>query len=81
MLCIFIIIYFVFGTEDVRSLSLPGTYNEKIGCLGDSLRKFSRLKSLDLSRNAIENLAVSSGRYKLRRLLLLHRGLKLSSKC
>ncbi|XP_062501260.1 centrosomal protein of 72 kDa-like [Corticium candelabrum] len=39
--------------EDVRSLSLPGTYHEKISGLGRSLRGFTRLKNLDLSRNAI----------------------------
>jgi Leucine-rich repeat (LRR) protein len=42
--------------EDVRSLSLPGTYHEKISRLGRSLRGFTRLKNLDLSRNAISNL-------------------------
>ncbi|KAK2147886.1 hypothetical protein LSH36_531g01064 [Paralvinella palmiformis] len=42
--------------EDVRSLSLPGTYHEKISSLGESIRNFTRLKSLDLSRNAIESL-------------------------
>ncbi|KAK7498086.1 hypothetical protein BaRGS_00010674 [Batillaria attramentaria] len=42
--------------EDVKSLSLPGTYHEKIVSLGSALRKFSRLKSLDLSRNALESL-------------------------
>jgi len=42
----------------VRALSLPGTYHEKISRVGDSLKHFSRLKSLDLSRNAIESLAV-----------------------
>ncbi|XP_076470302.1 centrosomal protein of 72 kDa-like [Babylonia areolata] len=42
--------------EDVKSLSLPGTYHEKIISLGSALRKFSRLKSLDLSRNALESL-------------------------
>ena len=44
--------------EDVRSLSLPGTYHEKIHSLGISLRRFTRLKHLDLSRNAIDNLEV-----------------------
>ncbi|OWF39191.1 centrosomal protein of 72 kDa-like isoform X2 [Mizuhopecten yessoensis] len=39
--------------EDVKALSLPGTYHEKVVSLGGSLRKFSRLKSLDLSRNAL----------------------------
>ena len=39
--------------DDVKSLSLPGTYNEKISSLGTSLNGFTRLKSLDLSRNAL----------------------------
>ena len=39
--------------DDVKSLSLPGTYNEKISSLGTSLSGFTRLKSLDLSRNAL----------------------------
>ncbi|XP_048762502.2 centrosomal protein of 72 kDa-like isoform X1 [Ostrea edulis] len=42
--------------EDVKALSLPGTYHEKVVCLGNSLRKFSRLKTLDLSRNSIASL-------------------------
>uniref|UniRef100_A0A8C8RCR6 Centrosomal protein of 72 kDa n=1 Tax=Pelusios castaneus TaxID=367368 RepID=A0A8C8RCR6_9SAUR len=41
---------------DVRSLSLPGTYEEKITHLGNSLKYFTRLKSLDLSRNALVSL-------------------------
>ena len=45
--------------EDVRSLALPGTYHEKIGVLGDGLRYFTRLKALDLSRNALESLKVT----------------------
>ncbi|XP_070586172.1 centrosomal protein of 72 kDa isoform X2 [Erythrolamprus reginae] len=40
---------------DVRSLSLPGLY-EKITHLGNSLKKFVYLKSLDLSRNALTTL-------------------------
>ncbi|KAM6451668.1 centrosomal protein of 72 kDa [Liasis olivaceus] len=40
---------------DVRSLSLPGTY-EKITHLGNSLKKFVCLKYLDLSRNALTTL-------------------------
>ncbi|XP_063158116.1 centrosomal protein of 72 kDa [Candoia aspera] len=40
---------------DVRSLSLPGTY-EKITHLGNSLKKFVCLKSLDLSRNSLTTL-------------------------
>ncbi|KAL6109141.1 cep72 [Pungitius sinensis] len=38
---------------DVRSLSLPGTHEEKIRRLGNSLNNFIRLKSLDLSCNAL----------------------------
>ncbi|XP_019729194.1 centrosomal protein of 72 kDa isoform X1 [Hippocampus comes] len=38
---------------DVRSLSLPGTYNQKIGYLGNGLANFERLKSLNLSHNSI----------------------------
>ncbi|KAM4580780.1 centrosomal protein of 72 kDa [Odontesthes bonariensis] len=38
---------------DVRSLSLPGTYEEKIRHLGNALTNFVRLKSLDLSYNAL----------------------------
>nr|XP_054748586.1 centrosomal protein of 72 kDa-like isoform X2 [Lytechinus pictus] len=42
--------------EDVRSLSLPGTYQEKIGGLGNALSSFIRLKHIDLSRNALQSL-------------------------
>ncbi|CAH1780162.1 unnamed protein product [Owenia fusiformis] len=42
--------------EDIRTLTLPGTYHEKIGHLGTSLRGFSRLKNLDLSRNGLQSL-------------------------
>ncbi|XP_061421596.1 centrosomal protein of 72 kDa-like [Lethenteron reissneri] len=41
---------------DVRSLSLPGTYSEKVAHLGSSLKNFTRLKSLDLSRNSLVSL-------------------------
>jgi centrosomal protein CEP72 len=34
-------------------LSLPGTYHEKVVEFGSSFRKFTRLKSLDVSRNTI----------------------------
>lgn len=52
-------IYFTFHfSEDVKSLALPGTYHEKVVSLGSSLRKFSRLKHLDLSRNNIGSLQV-----------------------
>ena len=42
----------------VRSLSLPGSYHQKITHLGRSLLSFSNLKHLDLSRNALESLEV-----------------------
>ncbi|XP_053571763.1 centrosomal protein of 72 kDa [Bombina bombina] len=41
---------------DVRSLSLPGMFQDKITYLGKSLKHFSRLKCLDLSRNTIVSL-------------------------
>ena len=44
--------------ESVRSLALPGNYKEKITHLGRSLFSFSKLKHIDLSRNAIESLQV-----------------------
>ena len=37
-------------------MSLPGTYQEKITHLGNSLNKFTRLKELDLSRNSLVSL-------------------------
>ncbi|XP_026534146.1 centrosomal protein of 72 kDa [Notechis scutatus] len=40
---------------DIRVLSLPGMY-ERISHLGNSLKKFVYLKSLDLSRNALTTL-------------------------
>ncbi len=42
--------------EDVKTLSLAGTYQEKITHLGNSLHKFTRLKEIDLSRNALVSL-------------------------
>ncbi|XP_035269404.1 centrosomal protein of 72 kDa isoform X1 [Anguilla anguilla] len=38
---------------DVKSLSLPGSYEGKIRHLGNSLKNFVRLKVLDLSHNAL----------------------------
>ncbi|XP_048880950.1 centrosomal protein of 72 kDa isoform X3 [Brienomyrus brachyistius] len=38
---------------DVRSLCLPGNYEGKIRHLGNSLKNFVRLKTLDLSHNAL----------------------------
>ena len=43
---------------DVRSLALPGSYHEKVTHLGRSLVGFTRLKQLDLSRNALRSLEV-----------------------
>ncbi|XP_072888608.1 centrosomal protein of 72 kDa-like isoform X1 [Hemitrygon akajei] len=43
-------------SDEVETLSLHGSYHEKIVTLGDSLLNFKRLKSLDLSRNAIVSL-------------------------
>ncbi|MEQ2245564.1 Centrosomal protein of 72 kDa [Ilyodon furcidens] len=45
---------------DVRTLSLPGTHEEKIRHLGKALNNFVRLKSLDLSYNAIVSVEVCS---------------------
>ncbi|XP_078283457.1 centrosomal protein of 72 kDa [Rhinoraja longicauda] len=42
--------------EDVRSLFLPGSCEEKITHLGKSLKNFTRLKILDLSRNSLISL-------------------------
>ncbi|PAA93850.1 hypothetical protein BOX15_Mlig006794g1 [Macrostomum lignano] len=43
--------------DNIKSLSLPGRYDEKISVLGSSLVMFSRLKNLDLSRNALCSLS------------------------
>ena len=42
--------------EDIKSLNLAGTYQEKISYLGNALHKFTRLKELDLSRNSLMSL-------------------------
>ncbi|XP_060047056.1 centrosomal protein of 72 kDa isoform X5 [Erinaceus europaeus] len=44
------------GLAELRSLSIPGTYQEKFTHLGDSLRHLTGLKSLDLSRNSLVSL-------------------------
>ncbi|XP_070102251.1 centrosomal protein of 72 kDa isoform X6 [Equus caballus] len=41
---------------ELRSLSIPGTYQEKITHLGNSLMSLTGLKSLDLSRNSLVSL-------------------------
>lgn len=50
-------------SEDVKALSLPGTYHEKLVEFGSSFRKFTRLKSLDVSRNTITCLKVEPFKY------------------
>ncbi|XP_017282063.1 centrosomal protein of 72 kDa isoform X2 [Kryptolebias marmoratus] len=57
---------------DVRTLSLPGTCEEKIGHLGNSLRNFVRLKSLDLSYNALVSVEGVQHLKLLERLILYH---------
>ncbi|XP_023820471.1 centrosomal protein of 72 kDa isoform X3 [Oryzias latipes] len=57
---------------DVRSLSLPGTLEEKIGHLGNALNNFIRLKSLDLSYNALVSVEGLQHLKKLERLILYH---------
>ena len=46
------------AAENVWSLVLPGSYSEKITHLGQSMLEFTKLKHLDLSRNAVESLQV-----------------------
>uniref|UniRef100_UPI0037E79C35 centrosomal protein of 72 kDa n=1 Tax=Semicossyphus pulcher TaxID=241346 RepID=UPI0037E79C35 len=55
---------------DVRSLSLPGTYEEKIRHLGNALNNFVRLKSLDLSCNALVSIEGVQHLKVLERLIL-----------
>ncbi|XP_042345666.1 centrosomal protein of 72 kDa [Plectropomus leopardus] len=57
---------------DVRSLSLPGTYEEKIRHLGSSLNNFVRLKSLDLSCNALISVQGVQHLQMLERLILYY---------
>ena len=58
--CVYVHVYtynYVY-TDVVCSLAIPGTYGVKITHLGRSLTSFTRLKHLDLSKNAIESLQV-----------------------
>ncbi|KAG7242090.1 hypothetical protein INR49_024136 [Caranx melampygus] len=57
---------------DVRSLSLPGTYEEKIRHLGSALCNFIRLKSLDLSCNALVTIEGVQHLKMLERLILYY---------
>ena len=56
----------------MRSLALPGSYSEKMTHLGRSLLGFTRIKHLDLSRNAIESLEVTPCMLILLRLFKTH---------
>ncbi|XP_027626095.1 centrosomal protein of 72 kDa isoform X3 [Tupaia chinensis] len=47
---------FLEARAELRSLSIPGTYQEKITHLGNSLMNLTGLKSLDLSRNSLVSL-------------------------
>ncbi|KAM9852124.1 centrosomal protein of 72 kDa [Aulostomus maculatus] len=57
---------------DVRSLNLPGTYEEKITHLGNALNNFVRLKSLDLSCNALVSVQGVQHLKNLKRLILYY---------
>ncbi|KAJ0066064.1 hypothetical protein NL108_001295, partial [Boleophthalmus pectinirostris] len=57
---------------DVRSLSLPGTYEQKIQHLGTGLKSFIRLKSLDLSCNALVSIEGVQHLKTLERLILYY---------
>ncbi|XP_068999029.1 centrosomal protein of 72 kDa [Embiotoca jacksoni] len=57
---------------DVRTLSLPGTYEEKIRHLGNALNSFIRLKRLDLSCNALVSVEGVQHLQKLERLILYY---------
>ncbi|XP_072317423.1 centrosomal protein of 72 kDa isoform X2 [Eucyclogobius newberryi] len=57
---------------DVRSLSLPGTYEQKIQHLGSGLKSFIRLKSLDLSCNALVSIEGVQHLKTLERLILYY---------
>ncbi|KAM7420678.1 hypothetical protein PAMA_015075 [Pampus argenteus] len=57
---------------DVRSLSLPGTSEEKIRHLGNALNNFVRLKSLDLSCNALISVEGVQHLKMLERLILYY---------
>lgn len=57
---------------ELRCLSLPGTYGEKITHLGNSLVNLTGLKSLDLSHNALASLQGIQHLAALERLSLYH---------
>nr|XP_015213089.1 PREDICTED: centrosomal protein of 72 kDa isoform X1 [Lepisosteus oculatus] len=57
---------------DVRSLSLPGSYDVKIAHVGNSLKNFVHLKNLDLSRNALVSIEGIQHLKKLEKLNLYY---------
>nr|XP_030712468.1 LOW QUALITY PROTEIN: centrosomal protein of 72 kDa [Globicephala melas] len=60
------------GLAELRSLSLPGTYQEKITHLGNSLMNLTGLNSLDLSRNSLVSLEGMEYLAALQRLSVYH---------
>ena len=59
VVCFMIVSILCLLVDDVKSLSLQGTYHEKITSLGYSLQNFTRLQHLDLSKNNLTTLKVS----------------------
>ncbi|XP_028325820.1 centrosomal protein of 72 kDa isoform X2 [Gouania willdenowi] len=57
---------------DVRSLSLPGTSEQRIAHLGSALNNFVRLRSLDLSYNALISIEGLQHLKRLEHLTLYH---------
>ncbi|XP_060001938.1 LOW QUALITY PROTEIN: centrosomal protein of 72 kDa [Lagenorhynchus albirostris] len=60
------------GLAQLRSLSIPGTYQEKITHLGNSLMNLIGLNSLDLSRNSLVSLEGMEYLAALQRLSVYH---------
>ncbi|XP_049563845.1 LOW QUALITY PROTEIN: centrosomal protein of 72 kDa [Orcinus orca] len=60
------------GLAELRSLSIPGTYQEKITHLGNSLMNLTGLKPLDLSRNSLVSLEGMEYLVALERLSVYH---------
>ncbi|XP_067586138.1 LOW QUALITY PROTEIN: centrosomal protein of 72 kDa [Pseudorca crassidens] len=60
------------GLAELRSLSIPGTYQEKITHLGNSLMNLTGLNSLDLSRNSLVSLEGMEYLAALQRLSVYH---------
>ncbi|XP_059863195.1 LOW QUALITY PROTEIN: centrosomal protein of 72 kDa [Delphinus delphis] len=60
------------GLAELRSLSIPGTYQEKITHLGNSLMNLTGLNSLALSRNSLVSLEGMEYLAALQRLSVYH---------